>query len=294
MSQTQSRSWTRVKGATVVVQCLARTFRLAGSVAEARDLLGLLWKTVAWQLGRHDRTAPDVTVTLGGVTHVIGLGTGELLTPQEIYFERSYEQFADFVVEKGWVVFDVGANVGVFTVQQAIRGARVFAFEPNPDCYRRLIKAVAANGVESRVVASNIAVGACAGTDRLRVLWGMTTVGSLRLDSNLVAQAEWDVNVESLDTLADSFGVQHIDLLKVDVEGFEMEVLRGGTRMLDHTDRLIIEYHSNDLKQQIIDLLTVDDAFTVADARSHTFETVGLLFAVRRGASAGLLSAKVL
>src|SRR3954468_10919955 len=104
MSDAQSRkfgAW--VKATLIFLQSLARTFRLARNVGEARHVVSVIWKGIAWQLGRRDGAATDVTLTVSGVSHVIGLGTGELLTPQEIYVERSYEQFPGFIVQKGWV-----------------------------------------------------------------------------------------------------------------------------------------------------------------------------------------------
>ena len=75
-----------------------------------------------------------------------------------------------------------GANSGVYTVQQARRGAHVYAFEPNPDCYRRLHKSVQLNGLDSRVSAADYALGATAAAAELIVPEGGTGLGSLGLN----------------------------------------------------------------------------------------------------------------
>jgi FkbM family methyltransferase len=84
------------------------------------------------------------------------------------------------VPQTGWIVFDVGANAGVYTIQQARRGARVYAFEPNPDCYRRLQKSARLYNLESRVTAANCALGGQAGSTELVIPGPLTMGGSLR------------------------------------------------------------------------------------------------------------------
>src|SRR5690242_2599597 len=116
---------------------------------------------------RKHHTQADETLRLFGVTHVLGLGAGELFAVQEIYWGRAYERLQGFVAQPGWTAFDVGANTGVYTVQQARRGSYVYAFEPNPDCYRRLLKSVRFNNLESRVTAVQCALGAAAGPAEL-------------------------------------------------------------------------------------------------------------------------------
>ena len=86
-----------------------------------------------------------------GAKYVVGVRTSEAYVFQEIYKYHQYERHPDFVPQRGWTVFDVGANIGVFTVQQAAKGANVYSFEPNPDAYRRLSRNVSANELADRV-----------------------------------------------------------------------------------------------------------------------------------------------
>jgi Methyltransferase FkbM domain len=46
-----------------------------------------------------------------------------------------------------------------------------------------------------------------------------------------------------------------IDLLKIDAEGSEVAILRGGERTLDHVQRIVLEYHSRDLLTQVREIL---------------------------------------
>jgi FkbM family methyltransferase len=277
----------------ILLRCLVNTIRLATGPAEVASVLRFFFKFLVWRLTGSSSAERDETLRLQGVTHVIGLGTGELLMPPEIYWQRVYDRRPDFVPQPGWIVFDVGANTGVYAVQQARRGAHVYAFEPNPACYRRLQKAVRAHDLEGRVMTVNRALGATAGSAELLLPAGLTILGSLR--------PEWApggdgirvrVEVETVDQVVSTLGINRIDLLKVDVEGFELDVLQGARETLAIIDRLVIEYHSLDLGRRVVELLAERGLTTVLDERTYRGDENmyrgcgrGLLFAKREGGS---------
>ena len=279
---------------TIFLRCLLKTIRLATGPTEAASVLRLFFKLLVWRLRGSSNAEQDETLRLHGVTHVLGLGTGELLTPQEIYWEGGYDRLPDFVPRAGWIVVDVGANAGVYAVQQAQRGARVYAVEPNPDCYRRLQKSVRANDVEGRVLAVNCALGATAGSAELLVPGGLTTMGSLRpLWTPTASRGGVKVKVETLDEVVRNFGIHRIDLLKVDVEGLELDVLHGAHYAIELVNRLVVEYHSLDLGGRVVDLLAERGFTIVLDEKMYRGEESmyqgvgrGLLFAKRRIGSA--------
>jgi Met-10+ like-protein len=119
----------------------------------------------------------ETTVLVRGAKYVVGVRTSEIFIFHEIYESRQYARHADFIPQSGWTVFDVGANIGVFTVLQATRGARVFSFEPNPDSYGRLLRNVTANKLSDRVRLFPTALGDERGMGSLRVFGGGTTGG---------------------------------------------------------------------------------------------------------------------
>lgn len=287
MLREPAHDWPNVsaRNAMVLLRCLLNTIRLATGPAEVASVLRFFFKTLVWHLTGSSNAERDETLRLRGVTHVLGLGTGELLTPQEIYWERGYDRLRDFVPQPGWIVFDVGANTGVYAVQQARRGAHVYAFEPNPDCYRRLQKSVRANNLESRVMAVNCALGATAGSAELLVPEGLTTMGSLRpLWTPGAGGIGPRVEVETVDRVVSTLGINRIDLLKVDVEGLELDVLQGAHATFALVDRLVIEYHSLDLGRRVVELLAEHGLTTYSPPSAH-FRGVGLLFATRQAGS---------
>jgi FkbM family methyltransferase len=178
------------------------------------------------------------------------LGAGETTSLREVYEERCYEQVPDFVPGPDWTVVDVGANVGAFALLQARRGARVVAFEPNPDCFARLSHARRANGFDDRLTVLERAVGASPGSARLVVAGGNTLLGSVASPQPGAERQgfdvqRFDVEVDSLDRALPAAGVDRVDLLKLDAEGAEAAILRGAARTLPRVDRVVMEYHSD-------------------------------------------------
>lgn len=193
----------------------------------------------------------DTSIRLRGSHYSVGLRTSEIYVLEEVFGYRLYDQLADYVPREDWIFFDVGANVGIVSVLQAERGAKVYAFEPNPDCFRRLLRNVVGNGLEARIQAFNLALGDHVHEAAMCVAKGGTTGGTVVASDGVHAERSPRVTVTTLDSMAASVGVSKIDLLKIDVEGAELEVLRGGGRTLAMTDRIILEYHSRPLLRAI-------------------------------------------
>lgn len=146
------------------------------------------------------------------------------------------------VVEKD-VIVDVGAFVGLYTIALAKRvGPQgvVVAFEPDPGNFAWLQRHVALNHVEGVVTLRNVAVGGAVETRRFST--GHDAVS--HLDEARGAAAGVQVPVSTLDQ---EFPHRRLDLLKIDVEGAEELVLRGGVRLLQDPARaprsIYIEVH---------------------------------------------------
>jgi FkbM family methyltransferase len=126
------------------------------------------------------------------------------------------------------VVLDVGANIGFFTVGLAHgAGARVYAFEPMPANLERLRENVAANDLGERVVVTRVALGVGPGEVWLAPEPGEADTGNAA-QADPGADGAVRVEVRSLDAVAEELAIDRCDLVKIDVEGAELEVLRGG------------------------------------------------------------------
>lgn len=194
------------------------------------------------------------SIRLRGARYTFGLRTSEIYVLEEVFDYRLYDQLADYVPEPGWVVFDVGANVGVVSMCQAERGARVYAFEPNPDCFGRLLRNIVDNGLSGLVQAFNVALGDHVAEGEMCVQKGGTTGGTVIEATSSETACCAPIKITTLDHMASALGVPHVDLLKVDVEGAEVDVLRGAARALRRTRRMIVEYHCLELLEQVCTL----------------------------------------
>jgi FkbM family methyltransferase len=147
---------------------------------------------------------------------------------------RLYREF----LAPGELGFDIGAHVGSRVRAWRALGARVIAVEPQPDCLRVLRLLF---GRDAGVTIVPLAVGARPGRARLGVSTATPTVSSMSPDwmesvtgDRRFAGVRWDrsvdVEVTTLDDLIAAYGVPAF--CKIDVEGFEAEVLAGLTRPL--------------------------------------------------------------
>lgn len=138
-------------------------------------------------------------------------------------------------VPRGGLCFDVGANVGDRTELFLSLGARVVAVEPQALCRERLRVRFG-----SRVTVVGDALGSFEGTAEMLVA-NYHTLSSLSpewtdavRESGRFAAFEWDrrepVRLTTLDALIEAHGIP--DFCKIDVEGYELEVVRGLSRPL--------------------------------------------------------------
>jgi len=138
----------------------------------------------------------------------------------------------------GAVGFDVGAHVGNRVRAWRGLGARVIAVEPQPD-FARLLRLLFGRDRNVTIVAK--ALGAKAGTARLGISTATPTVSSLSpgwiesvATDRSFARVRWDRSVEVEVTTLDDLIAAHGEpaFCKIDVEGFEADVLRGLSRPL--------------------------------------------------------------
>ncbi|MCC6436723.1 MAG: FkbM family methyltransferase [Acidimicrobiales bacterium] len=148
------------------------------------------------------------------------------------------------VIRPGMVVYDVGANVGFFTVLAARltgAGGFVYAFEPDLDNARLVRANLAANDFNQALVVAR-AVGPATGMSVLQVArysGGHALAGAAAPPDKVHEVA---VETVSLDDFLTQAGVQPPDFVKIDVEGFELPVLDGMARLLrEHRPGLLIE-----------------------------------------------------
>jgi len=203
---------------------------------------------------------------LGGLSRVgmtINLpvnGVRILLDPRHDYvqwqmvsnraWERPVEELIGEISRGSRLVFDVGANIGYFSLLSASRmppGATVVAFEPYPPNFDLLRKNTQMNGFDGIVRCEGLAISASPGPVRLYYGEWDSNSGT---PSMLGRDGEGGRSMEARSTSLDAYREEHfpgedVDLVKVDVEGGEYEVLLGmeaGLRAGRYR-KIIVEVH---------------------------------------------------
>jgi len=156
------------------------------------------------------------------------------------------EEYAAFraAVRPGATVLDVGANIGAYTLLFAMwagPSGRVMAFEPSPRSVEGLREHLRLNGVADRVEIVEAAVSNAEGTasfDCSGASGANALVGAGRAGADAIT-----VETTTLDACCESRGVRP-SVIKIDVEGAELEVLRGGRRTLAQPGLdVFVEFH---------------------------------------------------
>jgi len=166
-----------------------------------------------------------------------------LVAHQYRHFEPELRRLAEFVPPDRAAV-DVGVWWGPWTYMLAKRVPRVDSFEPNPDLVAALALAMPSN-----VHLHGVALGEIAGEAGLWIPpGGMGTEGRATLEADWRPATGGRMVTVQTETL-DSFDLDDVGFIKIDVEGHEFAVLRGAGNLLEsqHPNLLIeIEYRSHD------------------------------------------------
>lgn len=164
-----------------------------------------------------------------------------------IMLKDYYEYYEQPITNTKPIIFDIGANVGNFTIASKIfyPGSTVYAFEPVPKTFSIL---------ESNLKAySDVSIinAACGETNSKMPIYSSESesdrssfdVDNLKNTKDVVTT---EVDVLPLDSFIESKNISKIDLIKIDVEGFEFEVLKGLKKGIKKVDWMIMEVHLQD------------------------------------------------
>lgn len=142
-------------------------------------------------------------------------------------------------LHRDWAVVDIGAHVGTYTLHLAPHCRAVYAFEPQRSTYHRLAGGVALSGHDN-IHTFHTAIGDTSGRADLR---RQGDEGGLSTITQGIPHAlNYPIEEVPQNTL-DSYGLERVGLIKIDVEGNELAVLRGARQTLEASGwpRLLVE-----------------------------------------------------
>lgn len=165
--------------------------------------------------------------------------SADLIAALETCILGDYEPNPGFLIHPGQTVLDVGANIGDFAIYAASKGARVFAFEPEPRNIKRMGENIKLNNLEHRIKILPYALSSQSGEVVLNV-------SSVSPGGHTVGEGDKTIKVPAI-SLVDFLkqeNIRQVDILKIDIEGGEYEVIsKCPAEVFDKIEKIVGEYH---------------------------------------------------
>ncbi|MEO8100756.1 MAG: FkbM family methyltransferase [Acidobacteriota bacterium] len=157
---------------------------------------------------------------------------------------------------RGKTVYDVGAFHGLLTLWFAQHASRVICFEPNKQNHQRLLENLALNKLQN-VTVRNVGIGSVSETRRMvsnPLMPGGSTVDARTADGLVKTGAPTVVQEISISTLDEEIPQQKFPppgFIKIDIEGWEIEALKGARQTLEtYKPALFLEMHGETMREK--------------------------------------------
>lgn len=207
----------------------------------------------------------------------------DILTFDEVIKQQVYRNILS-KLERCETVIDLGANIGLASLYFAghYPSCQVFAVEPNPDTYRLLTANLGGLIENGRCRTVKAAVWGSA-----KALVADRSQASDHYSAFATREASPEENAEEtmmgmpIQKIINDSGFTKIDLLKVDIEGAEVELFKGDVGWLRSVDSIAIEFHGDSRNKCRFDEIMRNYQFHIYDQDPHT------VIAVRNGKAGG-------
>ncbi len=247
----------------VEIDRLLTLIRVDATVRGRRALAAVWVRLLLAERSGQGRPAMRVRWTgpSGRLSALVG-DLSELRALSEIFVDQPY---AAHGIGEVRTIVDLGANAGLSVLYFKARwpGARVLAVEPNPKTFERLV----ANTRHLRDVQC-VQAAVAAEEGPITLYTGAESWASALTPSDQRAEAHV-VRGVTLDALALEYGLDHVDLMKVDIEGSEGSALPAA-RSLDGVGRLIFEFHRDQAGLTIWELVAAIPGFDLVRITGDT------------------------
>jgi FkbM family methyltransferase len=204
----------------------------------------------------------------------------------EIYGNREYFLLWSHIPSKGNIIIDCGAYIGLYSIiSSKLCGSdgRIISVEPNPTVFEHLRRNIQLNKIEN-VILFNMALADKESEMEFFIPKGSAAGSTFYLEHLSLQKVEefnkMVVKAITLDKLMEMENLSHVNIVKIDVEGAELLVLRGGQNALKskRIDKLIVEIHKTiNTPKEVMDFL-INEGYNI-NAYFDINEFKGMLYA---------------
>lgn len=184
-----------------------------------------------------------------------------LETYYEIFHKDNHFLHKDFIPKNSDVVVDFGANEGYYIarLKKFAHDCKIYAFEPNPHEFQ-LLKSNVENNHFQNVTLEQCAIFSHETELEFEFIPQIGTIGSLNIH---IPQRKWlkeefiqriKIQAFSADQILEKYKLDHIHIMKIDVEGAELEILEN-FHAIDRVDKITVEYHSEEIRLELLNLM---------------------------------------
>ena len=212
------------------------------------------------------------------------LESSDVSAPQLFFgiYEPEETKTMGDLLKPGMVALDIGANLGYFTLLMAKKvgsTGRIHSFESNPQMVVRLRQNVSLNYGPSQgcIRIHEIALGETDGeAEFFCPVRGHEGAGGLKNTHRAPIEKVITVPMRTLDSVLQEHDIQKVDFVKMDIEGGELNVLRGATQMLKNLQPIILfeafEENTSPYNYRVFDILNY------LEQRSYCVKQTGMTF----------------
>lgn len=200
-----------------------------------------------------------------------------LLNPNNGYVDASIYAFKVFekdiltkavkYIKKDSVIFDIGANIGQHSIIFSLHGSHVYSFEPNNFIFEQFVKSISLNGI-SNITPLNYGIASEENVYDLYV--NPKNVGN----ATLIKKNDFKhikVNIKTLENFHQH--IDKVDFVKIDVEGFELEVILGNQGFFEKFKPFVwLEFTPEWYKESKFTLTQLDDLIKKLDYKIYSFQ----------------------
>jgi FkbM family methyltransferase len=182
---------------------------------------------------------------------------------KELYIDKIYDQF--FAGKKDLTILDLGANVGLFSFYVYPFAKTIYAVEPSFEHFDTLNQMLMFNHMTDKVIPIQKAIALNDGKAEF-FLNTNTTAYSLSENMRSNGCGSEEVETIKLDTLFTQYEIDHVDFMKLDIEGTECEIVGSDTfeKVADKVENIVVEYHTwSGVNPSLLATALKDYGFTV-------------------------------